>query len=776
MTKLALVMIVKASDDEAEVLARALKHTAPHVDGIFLTITGKNKRCEDVAKLFNAHVSHYEWDYNFANARNFALDQVPKDYTHWFWIDCDDVPRGIEKLKKTVDQNPDIDVFALDYLYAFDQFDNPVVVHIKSRVLKNDGCVRWAGALHEDFQETRAVNAKKIEGIDILHLSNDNRFATAKKRNVEVARRDVATRPEDPRAYWNLANALKGDGEDQEAIGMFEKFLALSLSDEEKYIAHLRLAEIYLGQQAFTKALDSARLGIGIRPQYPDAYHTAGHVYFQMKKFTDARDMYQMGLTKKPPYNSIIVYNPRDYDYVPLISLAKCYYNLSLPSLALPCLEACLKIMPKDVSLKSTVKIMRKEATKSEEVMKLVAKLREIKDDKKLWKKLQEVPKSLQSHPAICNLRNVRFVKQESSGKDLVYFCGFTSEIWTPETAKTKGIGGSEEAVIHLTKRFAKEGWNVTVYNNCGYKEQKFDGVTYKPYWTWNPRDKQDVTIVWRTARPLEYGINSDKVFLDLHDVIPAGEFTEKRLENVNKIFVKSQAHRALFPAVPDEKFVVVPNGIEWAKFQQDVKRDPYLIINTSSPDRSLSALVECFAEVKKQVPKAKLKWAYGWNVWDSVHTSNPKAMEWRKEVEDKIKRTKGIEVLGRLGHEDIAKLYQEAQVFAYPTAFYEIDCISARKAEAGGAIPVATDFAALNETVQFGTKVKTTLANENWGKPYALDFALQDPKARKQWIAACVKALTKPMNDKKRKEMRDWTKQFDWEAIAQTWLTAMNG
>lgn len=771
MTKIALCMIVKPTDEEADVLARALTHTAPFVDGIFLTITGKNKKCEQVAKLFKAKVSHYEWDHNFANARNFALDQVPQDFTHWMWIDCDDVPRGIENLRKAIEKNPDVDCFALDYLYAFDQWNNPVVVHLKTRVIKNDGCVRWAGALHEDFRETREVTRKKIDGIEILHLSTDQRFDTAKKRNVEVAEKDAKKHPEDPRTYWNLGNALKADNQDDEAIAAFLTFLTLTLSDEERFIAHLRLAEIYLGKKEYTKALDSARLAIGIRPQYPDAYHLTGHIYFAMRKYAEARDMFQMGLVQKPPYNSIIVYNPRDYDYTPLMALAKCYYNLSLPSLALVCLEQCIKVVPKDKSLKKTVRIMRKEADKSERVMKLIKKLQGIQDDKKLWKKLQAIPKEFQSHPAVCNLRNIRFVKKESTGKDLVYFCGFTEEMWTPETAKKKGIGGSEEAVIHLTKRFAKEGWNVTVYNNCGYKEQKFDGVTYKPYWMWNYRDKQDVTIIWRSARPLEYEINSAKVFLDLHDVIPAGELNEKRLGNVSKVFVKSKAHRILFPNVPDEKFVVVPNGIEWEKFQGDIERDPFLMINTSSPDRSLSALIDLFAEVKKRVPQAKMQWAYGWNVWDVVHTSNPRAMEWRKEVEEKLAKVKDFEVLGRLGHDDIAELYQRAQVFAYPTAFYEIDCISARKAQAGGVFPIATDFAALNETVKNGVKVKTNPKKENWGKPYALDFSLQDPTARKRWVEAAVKALTSPIDEKKRKKMREAVRSEDWGAVAETWL-----
>jgi len=112
----------------------------------------------------------------------------------------------------------------------------------------------------------------------------------------------------------------------------------------------------------------------------------------------------------------------------------------------------------------------------------------------------------------------------------------------------------------------------------------------------------------------------------------------------------------------------------------------------------------------------------------------------------------------------------QAANIFAYPTAFYEIDCISACKAQATGALPVVTDFAALDETVKFGDKIKTDPALENWGKPYQFDYALMDESARKAWISATVSRLKNPMSEENRSGMREWTKKFDWDVIADQW------
>lgn len=774
--RIALSMIVKGTDDEAIVLDRCLAASAEHVDGIFLTITGKegeepNAACVEIGKKYNADLSFFTWVNDFAAARNFSLAQIPKDFSHWTWLDCDDVPRHYDKLRTTVAAHPELDSFIFNYLYQFDENNNPIVVHMKTRVLKHDDSVHWAGALHEDFAYDRDLQAAFIEGIDIMHLTDQKRVDDSTARNLAVALEQLAKLPDDPRSYWNAANALRMTGKDNEAIAMFEEFMRRSESDDEKFVVHMRAAEIRMSQGQPLLALEHARYAIGMRPDYPDAYHLAGHCFFAAQRYEDARDMFQRGLTKKPAYNKVIVYNPRDYDLHPMMALAKTYFQLSMPQLAVPLLEACLEVTPDDKHLEATIATMKKESEKVEKIMQKVVELSNINDNVELWKELEKIPDDFQSHPGICQLRNTRFVKKESSGKDLVIYCAFTEEEWSPETARTKGIGGSEEAVIHLSKRLVDRGWNVTVYNNCGFKELNFDGVKYKPFWSWNYRDKQDVTIVWRHPKALDYGINSDRIYLDMHDVIPPGEFTEKRLAQLTKIFVKSKAHRILFPKVPDNKFVVIPNGIVWDDLNSENKleRDPMLLLNTSSPDRSLSALIDMYEEIKRRVPEAKLKWCYGWSGWDREFLKDPKKKAWKDGILARM-RLLGVEELGRVSHQEVAELYQQASIFAYPTAFYEIDCISARKAQAAGAYPVVTDFAALNETVKFGDRIHVNPEEENWGKPFMTDFAIMGTEARKAWIEAVVKQLQSPLTEENRVAMREWTKKFSWESITDNW------
>lgn len=768
-------MIIKGDNKEAVLLDRCLENVSPFVDGIFITSTYKkgekpNKEVEKVVKKYNGNLSIFEWVNNFATARNFNFSQVTKDYDYILWCDADDVFRGLEKLKPTLEKHPEIDVAAFWYLYDFDEYKMPTVVHKKSQVVKNDGCVTWVGALHEDFKENRALTTQFIEGIDRMHLTTDERVRVAQMRNVEVSEQELNENPNDPRNYWNVGNSYLGAGMYDKAMESFEKFIKESQSHEEKYLARVRVAGILDASNKLEEAVENLWIAIGMKPDYPDAYLQIGQIFFK-KNDLDMAEYYLLnGLVKKPPYHSIIVYNPRDYDYNPMMLLAKVYFNKNRPDLALPMLKGCLKIYPENKEVQALVTEMEVETKRLEEVLEFAKKLNELTDIDEIKEELDKVPKDLQSHPYISSIRNKHFIKTESSGKDLVYYCGQTMFDWNPDLFQTRGFGGSEEAVYNLSKEWAKAGWNVTVYNSCGTESMTRDGVTYRPFWEYNYRDKQDVTILWRAPRLADYELNSTKVFVDLHDVIPDGEFTEKRLKKIDKVFVKTKFHRSLFPSIPDEKIEIVPNGQDFSKFVE-MKKDPNLIINTSSPDRSMDVMVKIFKRVKELYPQAKMKWAYGWENYDNAHKNDSKKMAWKDEVNQGMIES-GIENLGRLTQADVAKLYCEASVFAYPTEFAEIDCISVKKAQAGGAIPVVTDFGALDESTQFGTKIHSKKTKDNWAKDYQFAYGLEGEKEQEEFAQAVVEQLKNPSVN--RKEMMEWTKKFSWNIISQKWLNLL--
>ena len=697
--KIAFCAIVKGSDDEAPLLHNLLSSVEEYVDGIFITITQPNDAVRATAEHHGAFISEFEWVGDFSAARNFNFAQPGDEYDYIMWGDADDTFDGMAHLRSGIEATP-ADAYLMWYAYDHDKYGLPTVVHAKTMVVRNDGSFIWRGRIHEDIDSTRELSVYLLEDVKRIHHPTPQRVAQSAERNLGIAMTEDES---DPRTWWNRSNAFLSLSQYEKALEALERFVATSHSDAEKYLAYMRMGQIARHEGNLARAISLVKQSIAIHYDWPDAYFVLGEFLIEKKDLYAARDAIMEGLKRKPPVHQLIVFNPRDYDYNPLMLLARCYWEMGRPDEALTCLTSCKEIQPKNTSLNAMIDVAQEEADMLVIAKKARAKLEKYKSDKSARSFLDSLPDAVRQHPLISHWANQRFIKKTSEGNEVAYFCGITTEEWNPDSIKS-GIGGSEEAVILLSREWAKKGYKVTVFANCG-KEAVYDGVTWKPWYHYNPKDRYDITILWRSLRTLDYDINSPKIYVDLHDVVRPGEFTKQRVERLTKIFVKSQAHRNLYPTVPDEKFAIVNNPLDASLFEEPVERDPFLIVNTSSPERSLEAVCRIFRKIKLREPRAKLKWAYGWNVFEAVRSSEDEAMKWKRTITEYMNSV-GVEAMGRISHADVANLYKTASVFLYPTRFYEIDCISARKAQIAGCNVVSSDFAALDETVKIGTKI----------------------------------------------------------------------
>lgn len=121
---------------------------------------------------------------------------------------------------------------------------------------------------------------------------------------------------------------------------------------------------------------------------------------------------------------------------------------------------------------------------------------------------------------------------------------------------------------------------------------------------------------------------------------------------------------------------------------------------------RGLECLLLMWPQIRAQVPDATLDVYYGWESW-VAHQGEDEFYHRMEGLFEELK-DEGVTVHGRVSHEELARAMQEIQVWAYPTQFEEIHCITALKAQEAGCYPVVTNVAALNETVQSGVKLKT--------------------------------------------------------------------
>jgi glycosyltransferase involved in cell wall biosynthesis len=207
---------------------------------------------------------------------------------------------------------------------------------------------------------------------------------------------------------------------------------------------------------------------------------------------------------------------------------------------------------------------------------------------------------------------------------------------------------------------------------------------------------------------------------------------------------------------------LVTSNGIDPAEFgPPDPPRNPLQVVYGSDYVRGLRALLESWPTIRRAVPGARLNIFYG---WESLEHHNPERATALKREFAPLMTAAGVTHLGRLSHSTVTAQYRQAGIWAYPCSFREVSCISAMKAQAGGAVPVVVPNGALRETVRWGFRT-----SQNFDE-------VSDPAAGRaivrEWREGLINLLRSPeRQDRTRLEMVPWSKDaFAWSKVADRW------
>ncbi len=105
-------------------------------------------------------------------------------------------------------------------------------------------------------------------------------------------------------------------------------------------------------------------------------------------------------------------------------------------------------------------------------------------------------------------------------------------------------------------------GYKVTVFGHPRENTGTYEGVEYRPWYEINWNDTFNVLILWRSPHLLDRDIKARRIYMDLHDVANQLDWSEPRMQKIDKVFFKSLFHRRMIPKLPDDKAVVISNGI----------------------------------------------------------------------------------------------------------------------------------------------------------------------------------------------------------------------
>lgn len=758
-SKLSLAMIVR---DCAKDLDQALATIRPYVDEAVIVDTGSLDNTKAVAEKWDCTIHDFPWIDDFSAARNFSFEKCSNDAV--LWLDSDDVvinaPVLTDTAKKIVLQQAD--ALFVRYDYEFDQSGHCTTRLWRERVTDRRRFV-WRAPIHECQCATWRYQGAYVKPefglIKHTRQREDTEAARVRlERNVRILERTNEQGKMETRLLFYWGNTLVGLGRHQEAVSCYIKYVQQSGVPEERYAALIAMSECYRQLNQPKDAATCLIEAISQHPHFPTAYLHLSELSLQLKDYGQANEWADECLLHQKYAEEEMVYNPKAIEARPHVTLAISLANQNKLEEAMPHIQIAERFYPEDkgvLDIKGQMEHASKRMSLLNSIQTVKTQLEREGHKDRLGRLHEVVPDYI---------RNEGFVQRFSprvrdpNKKTIVFFCPVKGEAWGPSSIK-RGVGGSEEAVINMSRELLKRDWNVEVYAETDEVGMQ-DGIGWYPIEAFGGNeDEVDVAVFWRTGEgPIITGVNAKAVYTWLHDTPIPSQWVPNYDDMITRVMFLSKFHRSLYPFIKEEHAWYTQNATDPALWVEP-KNQHGKMIYSSCPSRGLVYLLRWWHYIRKACPFATLDVYYGWNVWAQTSAKvDPRFKGIYEEVEQ-TKDQDGITWHGRVSQEELAEAFSVSQIWAYPMSFPEISCITAMKAQIMGCLPITIDKRnAVAETVQHGVK---------------LDLDIEDIVGQKIFMDEVIKHLQNPglFSPADKQVMIEWAKEhYQWSKVADEW------
>ena len=351
---------------------------------------------------------------------------------------------------------------------------------------------------------------------------------------------------------------------------------------------------------------------------------------------------------------------------------------------------------------------------------------------------------------------------------------------WGPR-AKERGIGGSESAVVALSRELHRVGWSVEVYASPPLEDVGTDdhGVIWLPHWAYSgstggapARDVDeagpvDVFVAWRFAEALVIGRDAQRRYLWLHDEVQNATVPRVAIpllaEGGGGVFVLSKFHRSQLPDYALPHAIITSNGLEAGSVADGANANDRFLY-ASTPSAGLQLLLTMWPEVRAAIPSARLDVYYGF--WPYAMWNEQKHLvAMRKRIEPLLEQP-GVHYHGMQSESVLAAAYAAAGFYAYPTDKAETSGIALMKAQSCGCIPITSGqmTSALPETCgEFDLGPR--------GRPGL--YIGMEPEWQADFVRALLAAAARPareLSEYRSRMKASGRARFSWASVAEQW------
>lgn len=550
---ISLHMIVK---DEIEPVRNLLKSAVNYFDTIYITVSDKK-----TAKKLDANwggygvvqVDYRPWNDRFDEARNHNWQKSTCRFQ--MWLDADDefdfstIPDLLDVIYRG-----NLDALWLPYEYAYDDQGQVIALHWRERIVRRSKGWTWKGWVHENLITQPPIKSERVN-VPVKHRKQQSDTEASQERNLKILER-AYKETDDPRYIHYYGITLFSLQRWEESIEVLKEYIMVGGWDEEIYRSLLRMSDASLNLGNKEEALQYASRASILLPEYPDAYFSLAQIEFDDDNFKSVTEWLKVAFSKQRP-DSASITDPTVPDKARLIG-AMAEFQLKNYREAVELLKT---VQTMDVS--DLLPEFERQASIDRAAAVLPALIKHYKDPSVLWNQMSD---ELKYDGRFRKLRETVTEPKTWAEKSIVIFCGQGYEEWGPHTLD-KGMGGSEEAVVYLSRELGKQGYQVTVFGEVKQKFIDGEGIEGAVHWyPWNHIDKRDTfdtLIIWRYPQYVPQ-FKARQKLVDMHDLLP--ETLLAPYPDATYMF-KSQWHADQYRKV--NNYNVISNGLSLDQFKE---------------------------------------------------------------------------------------------------------------------------------------------------------------------------------------------------------------
>ncbi len=220
--KISTCLIVK---NESDNISRCLTSVKTVSDEIIIVDTGSTDDTIEIAQRFGARAYFYEWDNNFSNAKNFALNKATGDWI--IFLDADEyfdanTPKNLLHVLKRINNNKEYDAI-LFKMYHTEGYNGRIIsVNPTVRAFRGHNKIRFFGAIHEQpLNKDNTLYAADITdySLVIYHTGYSSVLLPEKvNRNLEILKNEIANNNITNLTYYYMSSIYNNLNNPEESI------------------------------------------------------------------------------------------------------------------------------------------------------------------------------------------------------------------------------------------------------------------------------------------------------------------------------------------------------------------------------------------------------------------------------------------------------------------------------------------------------------------------------------------------------------------------------